>query len=110
LEGCAVTASYLEVQNDHHHANSFRTAPSLCADVIFGKDRCPKRHNAQSPLEAVSSLSELINERRRSLIQIIEGIPLTMIINPSHQYFSVFSSRHVTLRLNTVLIEGGYKP
>jgi hypothetical protein len=26
-----------------------------------------------------------------------------MIINPSHQYFSVFSSRHVTLRLSTVL-------
>jgi hypothetical protein len=37
-------------------------------------------------------------------------MPLTMIINPSHQYFSVFSSRHVTLRFSTVLIEGGYKP
>jgi hypothetical protein len=56
------------------------------------------------------SLSELINERGRSLIQIIERMPLTMIINPSHQYFSVFSSRLVTLRLNTVLIEGSYKP
>src|SRR5260370_33133508 len=33
-------------------------------------------------------------------------MPLTMIINPSHQYFSVFSSRHVTLRLSTILIEG----
>jgi hypothetical protein len=42
------------------------------------------------------SLSELINERGRSLIQIIERMPLTIIINPSHQYFSVFSSRHVT--------------
>src|SRR5258708_10922112 len=70
----------------------------------------PKRHNAQSPLEAVGSLLELINERGRSLIQIIEGMPLTMIINPSHQYFSVFSSRHVTLRLSTVLIEVGDKP
>src|SRR2546430_11920376 len=38
-EGCAVTASYPEVRSDHHHANSFRTAPSLCADMIFGKDR-----------------------------------------------------------------------
>ena len=26
------------MRNDHHHANSFRTAPSLCADLIFGKD------------------------------------------------------------------------
>jgi ABC-type uncharacterized transport system substrate-binding protein len=24
---------------DHHHANSFRTTPLLCADLIFGKDR-----------------------------------------------------------------------
>src|ERR1700746_1802058 len=40
-EGCAATASYPEVRSDHHHANSFRTAPSLCADVIFGKDRWP---------------------------------------------------------------------
>jgi hypothetical protein len=38
-EGCAVTASYPEVRSDHHHANSLRTAPSLCADMIFGKDR-----------------------------------------------------------------------
>src|SRR4029434_5605527 len=37
-EGCAVTTSYPEVRSDHHHANSFRTAPSLCADMIFGKD------------------------------------------------------------------------
>jgi hypothetical protein len=62
------------------------------------------------PRTSIVSLSELINERGRSLIQIIERMPLTMIINPSHQYFSVFSSRHVTLRLSTVLIEGGYKP
>jgi hypothetical protein len=39
-EGCAVTASYPEVRSDHHHANSFRTAPSLCADMFFGRDRC----------------------------------------------------------------------
>src|SRR5437870_3325649 len=64
----------------------------------------------QKSLAAVGSLSELINERGRSLIQIIERMPLTMIINPSHQCFSVFSSRNVTLRLSTVLIEGGYKP
>src|SRR5436189_606486 len=37
-EGCAVTASYPEVRSDHQHANPFRTAPSLCADMIFGKD------------------------------------------------------------------------
>jgi hypothetical protein len=37
-EGCAVTASYPELRSDHHHANSFRTASSLCADMIFGKD------------------------------------------------------------------------
>src|SRR5947208_7646321 len=42
-EGCAVTASYPEVRSDHHHANSFRTAPSLCADMIFGKDRLTGR-------------------------------------------------------------------
>jgi hypothetical protein len=33
------TASYPEVRSDHQHANSFRTAPSLCADMIFGKDK-----------------------------------------------------------------------
>jgi hypothetical protein len=27
------------VRSDHRHANSFRIAPSLCADMIFGKDR-----------------------------------------------------------------------
>jgi hypothetical protein len=51
-----------------------------------------KADASKSPLEAVSSLSELINERGRSLIQIIKRMPLTMIINPSHQYFGVFSS------------------
>jgi hypothetical protein len=61
-------------------------------------------------LLAVGSLSEFINERDRSIVQIIERMPLTMIVNPSHQYVSVFSSRHVTLRLRTVLIEGSYKP
>src|SRR6266480_6715265 len=40
-EGCAVTASYPEVRSDHHHTNSFRTAPSLCADMIFGRDNGP---------------------------------------------------------------------
>src|SRR4029453_18490184 len=38
-EGFAVTTSYPDVRRHHHHANSFRTAPSLCADMIFGKDR-----------------------------------------------------------------------
>ena len=44
-EGCLnghplriATAGYPEVRSDHHHANSFRTAPSLCADTIFGND------------------------------------------------------------------------
>ena len=66
-------------------------------------------HDGSRP-RAVGSLSEFINERDRSIIQIIEQMPLTMIVNPSHQYVSVFSSRHVTLRLRTVLIEGSYKP
>jgi len=76
------------------------------------RESAPDEKTIQCPVaaRAAGSLSELINERGRSLIQIIEGMPLTMIINPSHQYFSVFSSRHVTLRLSTVLIEGGYKP
>src|SRR5262249_4952827 len=26
------------VRSDHHHASSFWTAPSLCADMIFGND------------------------------------------------------------------------
>jgi hypothetical protein len=30
--------SYREVRSDHHHASSFWTAPSLCADMIFGND------------------------------------------------------------------------
>jgi hypothetical protein len=38
MRGCVVTASYPEVRSDHHHANSLRTAPSLCADMIFGND------------------------------------------------------------------------
>ena len=71
-------------------------------------------HPAQSaacPVAArsVGSLSELVNERGRSIIQIIERMPLTMIINPSHQYFSIFSSGHVTLGLGSVVIECGYK-
>jgi hypothetical protein len=61
-------------------------------------------------MAALGSLSKLINKRDRSIIQIIERMPLTIIVNPSHQYVSVFSSRHVTLRLMTVLIEGSYKP
>jgi hypothetical protein len=71
-------------------------------------------HPAQSaacPVAApsVGSLSELIDERGRRIIQIIERMALTMIINPSHQYFSVFSSGHVTLGLGSVVIECGYK-
>src|SRR5215831_12645271 len=30
--------SYPEVRSDHQHASSFWTAPSLCADMIFGND------------------------------------------------------------------------
>src|SRR5260221_3171435 len=37
-EGCAATASYPEMRSDHPHTSSFRTAPSLCADTIFGND------------------------------------------------------------------------
>jgi hypothetical protein len=42
-EGCAATASRPEVRSDHQHANPFRTAPPLCADMIFEKDRGPFR-------------------------------------------------------------------
>src|SRR5256886_7250850 len=48
-EGCAVTASYPEVRSDHQHANPFRTAPSLCADMIFGKDKATMPPWKQSP-------------------------------------------------------------
>ena len=60
-EGCAVTASYPEVRSDHHHANSFRTAPSLCADMIFGKD-----NPAQRPTQAASSIKEPTHHRSRA--------------------------------------------
>jgi hypothetical protein len=38
------------VRSDHHHANSFWTAPSLCADMIFGKDRGSRRPSRRAPL------------------------------------------------------------
>jgi hypothetical protein len=60
-------------------------------------------------LELVGSLSELINKRGRSVIQIFERMPLAMIINPGHQDLSGFSSRNVPLGLGSVLIECGYK-
>jgi hypothetical protein len=49
-EGCAVTASYPAVRSDHHHPNSFRTAPSLCADMIFGKDNSFNPHSPDNAL------------------------------------------------------------
>src|SRR6266542_4183871 len=49
-EGCPVTTSYPEVRSDHHHVNSFRTAPSLCADMIFGKDKGVRCENSQKGL------------------------------------------------------------
>jgi hypothetical protein len=55
------------------------------------------------------SLPELINKRDRSVIQIIERMQPAMIVNPNHQYFSVFSSRHVPRRLGSVLIECCHK-
>jgi hypothetical protein len=42
---------------------------------------------------------EFSNKRTRSVIQIMERMQPTMIINPSHQYFSLFSSGHVLLGL-----------
>jgi transposase InsO family protein len=45
-EGCTVTASHPEMRSDHHHANSFQTAPSLCADMIFGKDSPAQRNRS----------------------------------------------------------------
>jgi hypothetical protein len=57
-------------------------------------------------MAALGSLSKLINERDRSIIQIIERMPLTMIVNPSHQYAIFLQTRHA----EAVLIEGSYKP
>src|SRR6266540_1681940 len=70
-----------------------------------------RRKAIQCPVatRAVGSLPELINQRGRSVIQIIERMQPTMIINPNHQYFSIFSSRHVPRGLGSVLIECGYK-
>jgi hypothetical protein len=70
-----------------------------------------RRKAIQCPVatRAVGSLLELINQRGRSVIQIIERMQPTMIINPNHQYFSIFSSRHVPRGLGSVLIECGYK-
>jgi hypothetical protein len=65
-------------------------------------------HDGSRP-RAVGSLSELINKRGRSVIQVFERMPLAMIINPGHQYLSGFSSRNVPLVLGSVLIECGYK-
>src|SRR5258707_10386684 len=74
-EGCAVTASYPEVRSDHHHANSFRTAPSLCADMIFGKDKgqpAPGRTRDRPGIRPVfhNNAAEVFGlgcQRRRSL-------------------------------------------
>jgi hypothetical protein len=55
-EGWAVTAGYPEVWSDHHHANSFWTAPSLCADMIFGKDRCGERRRVANDANEPPSL------------------------------------------------------
>jgi hypothetical protein len=54
-EGCAATASYPAVWNDHHHANSFRTTPLLCADIIFGKEHPMTRARAHEQLTFMSS-------------------------------------------------------
>jgi hypothetical protein len=42
-------------------------------------------------MAALGSLSKLINKRGRRVIQIIKRMPLAIIINPSHQYFSIIS-------------------
>jgi hypothetical protein len=77
--------------------------------TVYSAESNPKKSERCPVATLGGSLPELINERGRSVIQIIERMPLTMIINPNHQYFSVFSSRHVTLGLGSVLIECGYK-
>jgi hypothetical protein len=50
--------------------------------------KCDQRlqHGERATLSKIGSLSELINKRGRSVIQIIERMPLTIIINRSHQY------------------------
>ena len=48
---------------------------------------------------SAGSLSEPIDERGRRFMQIVKRMLLTIIINPSHQHFGVFASRHVTFWL-----------
>src|ERR1700745_3017950 len=81
------------------------------AATCLQRESAPDEKTIQCPLaaRAAGSLTELIHQRRRSLIQLIERIELTHIVNPKHQNFSVFSSRHVPLGLGSVLIECGYK-
>jgi hypothetical protein len=55
----------------------------------------------------LGSLSKLINKRGRRVIQIIDGMPLTVVINPGHQYFSGLSSRNIPLGLGSVVVECG---
>jgi hypothetical protein len=54
------------------------------------RESAPDEKTIQCPVaaRAAGSLPELINQRGRGLIQIIERIQPTMIINPKHQYFS----------------------
>src|ERR1700730_10438783 len=80
--------------------------PSARSDWFHGIDLLG--HDGSRP-RAVGSLSEFVNKRGRSVIQIFERMPLAMIINPGHQYLSGFSSRNVPLGLGSVLIECGYK-
>jgi hypothetical protein len=58
-EGCAVTASCPEVRSDYHHANSFRTAPSLCADMIW----CWHRRNTTQLLTGRARMAGQVNKR-----------------------------------------------
>ena len=64
----SLTASYPEVRSDHHHVNSFRTAPSLCADMIFGKDS-----RAFSRQESPFCLSLRLDAPRRRRFQLIHS-------------------------------------
>jgi hypothetical protein len=102
-EGCAVTASYPEVRSDHHHANSFRTAPSLCADMIFGKDRSlVQREKTRAPNFAGSNFITNIAESNFRYTQVkLSRFRRLGLSNCSHG--RIYSA---SISLSLVLISG----